>query len=227
MYFHLNMNSGNRKTGNMPVSTSSKNTCPETCPLKVKGCYAAYSFLNIHWNKVSNGERGTNFAGFIRQVASIPKGSVWRHNVAGDNVANERGELSKPHAMALIKANRGKQVISYTHHLPSIGNNKFILEQMNAQGFTVNLSANNVAQAIEYRRDYPRLPVVTLLPLDAPNVQTAAGHKIVACPAEKSDKVTCASCKLCADSKRDYIIGFRAHGTGKKAVNKLALVEVA
>ena len=68
------------------------------------------------------------------------------------------------------------------------------------------------------------LPVVTLLPMDAPNVQTVDGVKIVACPAEKTERVNCGNCaeKFCAAREREYIIGFRAHGSKKKNADIIA-----
>ncbi|AGR89223.1 hypothetical protein X831_gp103 [Pseudomonas phage PAK_P2] len=64
---------------------------------------------------------------------------------------------------------------------------------------------------------------MTILPMDAENVSfTPKGRKVVACPAEKSDKVNCKSCGLCQVADREYIIGFRAHGTAKKTVDLIA-----
>ena len=53
MNYTINMK-GNSKTA-IPTTTSSKETCPSTCPLKDKGCYAKYSFLGKHWDNVTNG----------------------------------------------------------------------------------------------------------------------------------------------------------------------------
>jgi hypothetical protein len=44
---------------------------------------------------------------------------------------------------------------------------------------------------------------------------------VVICPATyPKEEITCASCKLCAIPTRKSIIGFPAHGTGKKALNE-------
>lgn len=218
-FFHIGK--GNRKTGPIPTTTSGKNTCPDACPLKEKGCYAAYSFLGSHWKKVSTGERGIEWREFLQQVKAFPKGQLWRMNQAGDLQGSNN--IIDGQALAdLIKANKGKNGFTYTHY-PMTSGNAYAVQQANYEGFTVNASANNIEQAIEIREAH-KLPTVTLLPVDAPNVQTVKGHKIVACPAEKSDKITCSNCALCADAKRGYIIGFRAHGTAKKTVNKIATV---
>jgi hypothetical protein len=51
--FHLTRVSSNAKTGKIPVSTSSKATCPATCPFMGNGCYAASGPLAIPLGKRS------------------------------------------------------------------------------------------------------------------------------------------------------------------------------
>ena len=219
IYAHLSRVSSNAKTGPIPVSTTSANTCPDSCPLKAKGCYAKGGPSAIHWRKVTNGERGKQWAAFCDDIKALPRGQLWRHNQSGD-LPGSVNTIDHLMLRQLIKANKGKRGFTYTHYLPDANNIQYIAEA-NREGFTINLSANNVKQAVEYVA-LNIAPVVTLLPMDAPNVQTVQGVKMVACPAEKSDKVTCASCGLCADAKRDYVIGFRAHGVSKKAVEIIA-----
>ena len=81
--FHLTKVSSNRKTGRMPVSTSSASTCPASCPLR-KVCYAKHGPLALHWAEVSSGSRGVSFNEFLELVRSLPAGQLWRHNEAGD-----------------------------------------------------------------------------------------------------------------------------------------------
>lgn len=221
--FHMTRVSGNAKTGPIPVTTSSENTCPTTCPLFGKGCYAKSGPLALHWRKVSdeNEKRSLSESDFLDAVKQLPKGQLWRHNQAGD-LPHTNGKINIRFANELNKANRGKKGFTYTHHDLSEINNLTVVQSMNASGFTVNHSADNVQAAVEAYKSLKGVPVVTLLPLDAPNVQTVSGVKVVACPAEKSDKVNCANCALCADRKRDYVIGFRVHGTQKKAANIIA-----
>lgn len=216
--------SGNAKTGPIPTSMTSKATCPDACPLKVKGCYAAYGPAAMHWRRVTSGERGKPWDEFCKDVASLPRGQLWRHNVAGDLPMNSlnNGVIDHAQVMSLVKANKGKKGFTYTHHTMEHEGNRAMIAQANALGFTVNLSANNIAEA-DKLADLRIAPVVTILPRDADNVSyTPAGRKVVACPAEKSDRVTCAMCGLCQDSKRNYIIGFRAHGIAAKTVEIIA-----
>lgn len=215
--------SGNKKTGPIPVSMTSASTCPTACPLasdKVGGCYAASGPGAIAWRNLDNGKRGKQWASFCDDVKSLGNGQLWRHNSAGDLPGN--GEQIDAQALALlVKANKNKRGFTYTHYLPSIADNAQTIKEANNKGFTINLSGNNVAHALELFK-LNLAPVVTLLPIEAPNVQTIAGVKVVACPAEKSDKVTCQTCQLCQLAKRDYIIGFRVHGSSKKKAGTIA-----
>ncbi len=43
--------SSNAKTGPIPVTTTSEETCPVSCPLKRNGCYADAGPLALFWRK--------------------------------------------------------------------------------------------------------------------------------------------------------------------------------
>lgn len=220
--FHITRVSGNAKTGPIPVTTTSENSCPTTCPLYGAGCYAKSGPLALHWKKVSdaNEKRSIDFDQFLNEIKSLPKGQLWRHNQAGD-LPHVHGYIEENATMAIIKANKHKKGFTYTHHVMNPHNMKMV-QIANRNGFTVNHSADNVSNAVTAYKVLGGIPVVTLLPMDAPNVQTVRGVRVVACPAEKSKKVNCANCGLCADSKREYVIGFRVHGTQKKKANIIA-----
>ena len=74
--YHLTKKSSNIKTGPIAVSTTSKDSCPATCPLKGNGCYAESGPLLLHWNKVSDGSRGFTIDGFIDVLKTLPEGSI-------------------------------------------------------------------------------------------------------------------------------------------------------
>lgn len=233
MFYSINFK-GNTKT-QIPTTTSSKETCPNSCPLKDGGgCYAESHWINLFWNKLSNGlvKNSGDFSWLLMQIKSLRKGQLWRMNQAGD-LPHENGIIIQSMLHRLTMANKNKKGFTYTHHLPTDYNAEYI-KSANDSGFTVNLSANNLAQADEYLK-LNIGPVVTLLPIDADKVTfTPAGNKVVVCPAENNDKINCGTCGLCYLVDRDYIIGFRAHGGGKKRVeiiakqnNLINLLEVA
>lgn len=223
MFYVLNPVSGNTKTGPMPVSTSNSSTCPDACPIKAKGCYAKYGPVGMHWRKLDAGEskNAATWPKFLKDVKAIQRGSLWRHNQAGD--LNGSNDVIDTEALAqLVNANRGKRGFTYTHY-PVLDNtdNLMAVHRANSDGFTVNLSGNDIAHADQLA--VTGLPVVVLMPRDADKVTTTpAGNKVVICPAENTDKVNCLKCGLCQDAKRDYIIGFRAHGTAAKTVELIA-----
>jgi len=162
MNVHLTDISSNKKTGRIPVSTSTADWCPDSCPLKEAGCYARHSHLGMHWKKVTAGERGTDWSGFTSKIRKLPKHGIWRHNQAGD-LPVDCDRIDSVKMRQLIAANRDKGGFTYTHHNPA--DNAEIIAESNAGGFTVNLSANNPAQADEYAA-MNIAPVVTLVPQD-------------------------------------------------------------
>jgi len=95
----------------------------------------------------------------------------------------------------------------------------------------INYSAKNLAEAVAAFANQPA-PVVTVVP---ESMWKGAKHitasrddipdssvRVVRCLAEYNDKINCANCgdgekgPLCARLNRDFIVGFSAHGNGKK-----------
>jgi hypothetical protein len=221
MNYHLTPTSTNSKLGlGVAASTSTAATCPDACPLKSKGCYAAGGPLNIHWRAITQGKRGTNWTGFVAAVASLPVGHKFRHNQAGD-LPGENNDIDGSALAQLsgaVKARR-LQAWSYTHK-PLTSSNLASIKRAIADGLIVNGSADNPAEADEIAD--AGLPTVVVLPDDAPAVSyTPAGRKIVVCPAQQRDNASCASCMLCHKKDRSCIVGFRAHGMSKKHVSKI------
>lgn len=204
--------SGNSKTGPIPVTATSSNSCPTTCPFQGQGCYAESGPSGLNWRKIDAGERGSDWADLIEFVRSLRRGQVWRHNQAGD-LPHTDGVIDADMVGELAEQNRGRRGFTYTHHDPTLGTNAETVRSANEAGFTINLSGNNPAHADELV-DLGIGPVVTVLPKDAPPVtHTPAGRRVIVCPAVQRDDVTCADCKLCANPRRQILIGFPVHGS--------------
>jgi len=215
--------SSNVKTGKIPVSTSCSSTCPNSCPLKEKGCYAKTGPVSWNWAKVSKGLRGDDYNVFIRNIADLEHGQLWRHNVAGDLKHNNQ-RIDKTALNLLVRANQGKKGFTYTHHKTSLKVNREAIKAANDKGFTINLSANNLIEADKLTA-LNIAPVVVILSTEqTENLTTPNGLKVVVCPAVIKDDVSCQTCQLCQKQERP-IIGFPAHGVQKKIVN-LMLKEV-
>ena len=216
--YHLTQISANVKTGPIAVSTSSKSTCPPDCPIKEKGCYAGNGPLNLHWQKVTNGDRGVSFDDFLLQVQALPINSNFRHNQAGD-LPGENGQIDalKLARLAATTKKRKLKAFTYSHYnvLTNL-NNRLAIKQANEQGFTINLSANHINE-VDALLALDIAPIAVIMPINAPKVSyTAQGNKIVICPAQTNDSTRCIDCMLCAKKDRSFSIGFIAHGTSAK-----------
>jgi hypothetical protein len=224
MKYHITLISSNIKTGPIPVTTSSAETCPPECPFKKSGCYADSGPLALHWSKVTSGNRGDSLDALCNQIKSFPRGQVWRHNQAGDlpgiGSVIDSSELAK-----IVSANKGRRGFTYTHK-PLEGEenkpNREAVKSANSAGFTINLSANNSAHA-DRLAELHAGPVVCVVPEATENTFfTPTGRKGIVCPAQQREDITCANCQLCQRSNRSVIIGFRAHGTSKKKAEAIA-----
>lgn len=224
MNVHLTLKSRNAKTGPIPVSTTTAATCPTACPFNhgnSGGCYAASGPLALHWRKVTDGAAGTSFERFLDAVRALPAGQLWRHNQAGDLMGT--GDAIDVAALdQLTAANAGKRGFTYTHKPAASAPERAAIKRANDAGFTVNLSANDMAHA-DRLAALGIAPVVVVMPRDATeNATTPDGRLVVVCPATQRDDVSCASCKLCARADRKVIVGFPAHGALAKRADAVA-----
>lgn len=219
----FNLKSANVKTGPIPTSVTSANSCPNSCPFMGSGCYAESGPLAIHWAKTSNGKRGMSWVDFCGMVEALPVGQLWRHNVAGD-LPGDNENIDPALLGELVHANIGRRGFTYTHKTNNPDNYQWI-NAANQWGFTVNLSANN----LEHADQLAALnigPVVTVLPIDAPKTTTTpAGRTVVTCPATYRDDIACNTCQLC-QRQRETIIGFPAHGTSKSKAQRVFFAKV-
>jgi hypothetical protein len=222
MRVHLTLKSSNSKTGPIPVSTTEKASCPDRCSLKGNGCYASDYHLNMHWEKVSQGLRGTDWQGFVTQVSKFKPGQLWRHNQAGDLPSNNGKTIDWAKLDDLIQANQGKRGFTYTHYSWE-GFNGSLIKQSNARGFTINTSTESLDDALaSFQAGFPTTVILNPGTI-APGTQSFKyqGATISICPAQTREGITCASCALCSHANRGSIVGFLAHGASKNKVIKI------
>ena len=116
-------------------------------------------------------------------------------------------------------ANKGRRGFTYTHHRPTKSNVDAVREA-NDNGLTVNWSAETLEQADEYANLHSG-PVVCVLPADhLTPVRTPAGRLVTVCPAVTGN-TDCLNCGICQQRDRQAIVGFPAHGSGAKRVQKV------
>lgn len=207
--------SGNRKTGPIPVTYSQRETCPPSCPHYRADCYAEDFYTRLSWDKVP--ARGLDIQALAARIAALPAGQLWRHNVAGDLPG--AGETVDAAALGeIVRANIGRRGFTYSHKKTA----KALEWARHATfwGFTVNLSADDAGEADTLAAH--GLPLTCIVPMDTPErTTTPAGRPIVVCPAQTRE-TTCADCGLCQRANRAVIVGFRAHGTRAKLTDARA-----
>lgn len=224
MLWSIVESSTNKKTGPMPVVTSSRATCPDSCPLKSNGCYADSMPLAGRWNEVTDGRRGFTFDEFLNRLKLYARpNALWRYGQAGD-LPGEGDKINRKQLAAIVRVNKSRKARGFTFtHKPVIDNktNANAIKSANANGFTINLSADNLKEA-DSLAALNIAPVVTLAPKDAPEkFTTPQGRKIVVCPAQSRDDVRCIDCGLCARADRETIIAFRAHANNWKKAEQV------
>ena len=216
MKYHFIRESGNRKTGPIPVTYSERETCPPSCPHYRADCYAEDFYTRLSWDKVP--VRGGDLAALCLAIDQLPPGQLWRHNVAGDLPG--QGETVDAVALGeIVRANIGRRGFTYTHKKSAEA-----IEwagHATRWGFTVNLSADDAGEADTLAET--GLPVTAIVPMDCPEKSyTPEGRTIIVCPAQTREHVSCASCGLCARADRGVIVGFRAHGTRARVADAKA-----
>jgi hypothetical protein len=216
--YHISLESNNSKTGRIPVTTTSQDSCPDDCAFKGAGCYGDTGPLAWHWHQVSDGRRGMTLEQLCNRIAALPEETLWRHNQVGDLPSTDGRTIHKPSLTKLVKANKGKRGFTYSHYRGKANLEK--IRYANQNGFTINLSANNLREADEFFKT--GLPVTTVVPLGYLGGTTESGVKVKVCPAQLVDGMTCKLCKLCAKADRTFIIGFLPHGTRKNRVDIIA-----
>lgn len=226
-WYHLTKKSSNAKTGPIAVSTTSRDSCSPSCPLLGNGCYAETGPLKLHWDIVSDGAwhdkpRGTDLESFVNQLRTLPEGSCFRHNQAGD-LPHQNGIINY-HALKLITnavAERKLVAWTYTHHNVDEFNliNRLRVAVATKKGFTINVSAHSQQHAIDVYRQ--GMPAVCIVPKDTQvNTWCTDSVRFVVCPAQTKQNLTCQECKLCANADRTCVVAFKAHGTQAKKVEQ-------
>jgi hypothetical protein len=214
--------SGNTKTGPITTTRTERASCPTTCPFYSAGCYATLGRERMQWDRLNRAETGVSWQEFVSQIRRIvPNGMLWRHNTAGDLPHND-GSIDYLKLKQLINANKGRKGFTYSHHILN-DHNIIALQNANALGFTVNASCESVDDADRVMTEH-NIPAVAVVNSNETRrfSTTSSGRKVITCPAAlHPDKVTCATCGLCQQADREFVIAFPAHSVAKKKVDQI------
>jgi len=231
-YSALTLNSSNKKTGDIAVSTTSKETCPDSCSFRDDGsCYAeAGYYTRIHWNRITEGTVGLPPLSFIKRVSELHSSEMFRHNVAGDLWHMKTIPQAIDRNLVFQLAHSTKHLSAawtYTHHtvddtITATGkwNRNVILDLKRTTNFVVNLSTESVE--IATKRYKEGFMVTIVQPEGGPRTFRNDGVRFVQCPATlPGSTITCKTCggkkekPLCANKDRNCVVIFPTHG-GRK-----------
>ena len=209
--------SGNAKTGPIPVSMSQRASCSPSCAL-LDVCYALNGRIGIWWRRLDDDPgrfiRTYTWREFCHAIKALPAATLWRHNQAGDLAG--RGESINAEQLAqLARANRHRRGFTFTHKHHGTAN-RAAIAAANRDGFTINLSADNLHQA-DALVELGIGPVVVGIPDKTKIRHTPAGRRVVTCPNHYNHAITCQRCQLCQRQDRDFLIGFPPIGVRRNA----------
>jgi hypothetical protein len=234
--------SGNKKIGPIPATWSTKATCPPSCPFLIPlpgkiapPCYwwSGYRTNGIGKRLEEQPEKyGMDEDQFIGWILSLPLGQLWRDRVGGDQLPDldldPTGEtLDRAQLQQVTRANKRRKARGFGYcHYDVLDNlpNRAAIQEAQAGGFVLNASGNSLAHAARIKRAAPLLSVTATAPAAYHTKdQTIDGQRFIQCPQTWNKKLTCQQCQLCAIPRRDYIIVFPAHGTGKRGADLIAM----
>lgn len=198
--------------------------------------------MHFMWDKVSRHALGKPWPEICQDASTLPDGSIFRYGQAGD-LPGVSDEIDSKELLQLVKATKHLKVLAYSHKpvtgkTPTARRNRKAIKQAAAEGFVVNLSANNMAHADELLA-LELTPVTMILPhayhrdekketvsqyrdrIEGLPTHTPAGARIAVCPATYTD-TTCMKCQACGKPDRDVVIGFPAHGWWRRAEGSTA-----
>lgn len=203
--------SGNSKTGPIPVTSRTMDTCPTDCPFypeRSGGCYGTGRLFGItrkHANTLTEKDLDA-------RLAKVRKGARYlRDRVVGD-VLTPDGDVDFDYIAAIARAGAraGLRVFGYTHAWRRFTADD--VTRIKQEGYTMNASCEteqDVQRAVDLG-----MPVV-LTGDEWDDGQMVAGKRVVTCPAQTGQTESCATCGLCASPNRKAVVRFMVHGVAR------------
>lgn len=211
-------NTQNRKTGPMAAVYRSQESCPTTCPLMGSGCYAEHGAGGGGPFRLAD-RHGSDDLGKLRALRhTMPRGGWLRLNVSGDFLTDD-GTPDAEYIDAVNHLARKRpdvRILAYTHAWRILTPDTF--------AFVVNASCETPAELAEAQSaGWPTVLADT--GGDTTLIGSApGGRRVIQCPAETRDGVTCARCGACGVTTRTRpTIAFVAHGSRRKVAARTIL----
>jgi len=208
MHYSFVQRSSNVKIGPIPATMSPRATCSDSCLFKRSGCFGDNFPLSLHWDRLDH--KGLSWADMIAKIEALKADALFRHNVVGDLVLLADGTIDEAALTEFAQAAKSKRPIVYTH-APQTTRNLDILAR---SGVVVNVSCETVEQA---RRAISHGVNAVLTVKRSEVTETTRNGKtlrLVPCPAETREDVTCKTCELCSRDRvaSGVVVTFHAHG---------------
>lgn len=200
--------SSNTKTGNIPVTYLGRETCPSSCPFLLNGCYGDGRIFALA-HKLA---RALSLSEARAILAKRDKSAKYlRDRVVGDLVT-ATGKFNIRHVRDIARLAREHALVpfGYTHAWRTMTRQD--VTDVKAAGYVLNASCetlDDVRQAIEIG-----MPTV-ITNDDVREGSIVDGMRVITCPAQTRDNVSCATCGLCAKPDRKVVIRFLVHGPSK------------
>ncbi|HEY1187152.1 MAG TPA: hypothetical protein VGE74_05810 [Gemmata sp.] len=226
--------SNNMKLGRAAVTIVARQSCPDSCAFKEKGCYAEHDNTRIHWDRITAGALDATPLQLALAEADaidqLPADRDLRLHVAGDSATSEGTRVIAAACWRYTERARATglavKVWGYTHAWRRVPRECWGRVSILASCETVA----DVAAARE--RGYAAALVVDRFGGDA--AYPIGTAKVIPCPQQTRDR-TCTACRLCFDDARlrgsELAIGFSLHGGGtnkaRAALTRRALPVVA
>jgi hypothetical protein len=206
---HLVAISSNSKIGPMPATYRGRETCPTDCAFLNNGCYGDGRIFALA-HKYVRALSIDKAREILRRAKTDAK--YLRDRVVGDLV-NSRGlfDMNYVRGIARLAREHGLTVFGYTHAWRILTRED--AAAIRATGYVMNASCETV-QDVRHAISLGMPSVITNDKIV--EGATVAGYRVITCPAQIRDNVTCATCGLCAKPDRKVIIRFLTHGPSKK-----------
>ena len=205
---------------------SIESTCPDSCSLKGKGCYAMLSFVGIqsrHLDKQATNLTAVQVAKAEANVidscyngGEVPRGRPLRLHVSGDSRTITGTKMINA-AIGRWKKRGGGDCWSYTHAWKQV-------PRKNWNNVSILASVSSVKEVADAKRQgYAPTIVVPEFENDKSFKLDGSDITWIPCPAQTRN-VGCSDCKLCFNASRlerdNYGIAFAAHGIMKNSIKK-------
>jgi hypothetical protein len=207
--------------------TSIKKSCPSTCELKDKGCYAQSSYVGMIVNRLDRRAKGQTALDIARAEArtidqayggrKIPNNTFLRLHVSGDS-RTVKGTRLLSKAVSRWRKRGGVKAYSYTHAWKRV-------PQKEWGDISILASVSNLREAEEARKKGYAPALVVPEHADIKSYKlNGSDISWIPCPAQTKDDIGCSDCKLCM--RADYLfdsnhgIAFAAHGISKNTLKK-------